>query len=73
MNRTLTLDEQDRVRLAPQILYDLPSKPFSAPPVGTIRGDCLEVAKILPPNFVDLLVLDPPYRTHLISSLQLVV
>ena len=62
MNRTLTLDEQDRVRLAPQILYDLPSKPFSAPPVGTIRGDCLEVAKILPPNFVDLLVLDPPYN-----------
>lgn len=45
MNRTLILDDQDIVRLSCQILQDLPSKPFSVPPTGTIRGDCLKVAK----------------------------
>ena len=64
MSRTLTLDDHDRVRLAPQILHDLPSDPFSVPPTGTIRGDCLKVAKSLPQNFVDLLVLDPPYNLN---------
>jgi site-specific DNA-methyltransferase (adenine-specific) len=64
MNRTLTLDDHDRVRLAPQILRDLPSEPFAVPPTGTIRGDCLNVAPLLPQNFVDLLVLDPPYNLN---------
>jgi site-specific DNA-methyltransferase (adenine-specific) len=64
MNRTLTLDREDRARLAPRILQELPSEPFSVPPMGTIRGDCLNVAKFLPQNFVDLLILDPPYNLN---------
>jgi site-specific DNA-methyltransferase (adenine-specific) len=64
MNRTLTLDEQDRARLAPRILKKLPSTPFSVPPIGTIQGDCLKVTKFLPEGFVDLLVLDPPYNLN---------
>ena len=64
MNRTLTLDEQDRSRLASRILTNLPSEPFLSPPVGTIQGNCLDVAKLMPHGFVDLLVLDPPYNLN---------
>lgn len=64
MNRTLTLDEQDKARLTPRILKKLPLTPFSEPPTGIIQGDCLEVAKFLPAEFVDLLVLDPPYNLN---------
>jgi site-specific DNA-methyltransferase (adenine-specific) len=64
MNRTLTLDDQDRVRLAARIHRGLPSTPLSIPPVGTIQGDCLQIAKLLPQGFVDLLVLDPPYNLN---------
>lgn len=62
MNRTLTLDHKDRARLMPRIIKNLSSKSFSVPPTGTIQGNCFDVAKRLPPNFVDLLVLDPPYN-----------
>ncbi|MEM9451711.1 MAG: site-specific DNA-methyltransferase [Cyanobacteria bacterium P01_E01_bin.6] len=62
MNRTLTLSHDDRVRLEPRILKSLPSQPFSYPPTGTIQGDCLDIARLLPPQFVDLLILDPPYN-----------
>ncbi len=62
MNRTLTLSDEDRVRLAPRILKNLPSDPFLSAPTGTIQGDCLEVAKLLPLHSVDLLILDPPYN-----------
>jgi site-specific DNA-methyltransferase (adenine-specific) len=64
MNRTLTLDDQDRIRLTPQIRQDFSLEPCLVPPTGTIRGDCLKVAKLLPQNFVDLLILDPPYNLN---------
>lgn len=64
MNRTLTLTAQDRARLAPCILSALPTQPFLTPPSGTIQGDCLHIAPLLPPAFVDLLVLDPPYNLN---------
>ncbi len=64
MNRTLMLDDGDKARLAPRILKNLPSKPFSTPPTGIIQGDCLKVAKLLPDQFVDLLILDPPYNLN---------
>lgn len=62
MNRTLTLTAADRVRLAPRILQNEVSTCWTVPPLGTIQGDCLQVAPRLPPKFVDLLVLDPPYN-----------
>lgn len=62
MNRTLTLSEGDRTRLIPRILTSLPSALFAQPLGSVIQGDCLEIARQLPPQFVDLLVLDPPYN-----------
>jgi site-specific DNA-methyltransferase (adenine-specific) len=64
MNRTLTLSEDDRARLAPRILTELPSDRFATLPIGTIRGDCLKIAKLLPHNSIDLLILDPPYNLN---------
>jgi site-specific DNA-methyltransferase (adenine-specific) len=61
-NRTLTVQECDRERLAAQILKI--SELSAIAPTGIIQGDCLEVAKLLPPQFVDLLVLDPPYNLN---------
>ncbi len=63
-NRTLALTACDRARLATQILKDLPSDPFVTPPTGIIQGNCLDVAQLLPPRFVDLLILDPPYNLN---------
>lgn len=64
MNRTLTLSEEDRARLAPRILTELPFDRFATLPTGTIRGDCLKIAKLLPHNSIDLLILDPPYNLN---------
>ncbi|MEB3212100.1 MAG: site-specific DNA-methyltransferase [Leptolyngbyaceae bacterium] len=62
MNRTLTLSEGDRIRLASRIIQPSLTQPFAQIPTGTIQGDCLAIAPLLPPQFVDLLVLDPPYN-----------
>lgn len=64
MNRTLTLTDQDRARLNSRVLRALPTRPFTRPPLGTIQGDCIQVAKLLPPGFVDLMILDPPYNLN---------
>jgi site-specific DNA-methyltransferase (adenine-specific) len=34
------------------------------PPTGTVLGDSMEVVKLLPESFVDLLILDPPYNLN---------
>jgi site-specific DNA-methyltransferase (adenine-specific) len=62
MNRTLILEEGDRTRLAPHIIHPSADQPFQHPPTGTMQGDCLAIAPLLPPQFVDLLILDPPYN-----------
>ena len=61
-NRTLTLTEDERQCLAPQLL-----SPTSNLVVGDltnriIHGDLLKVIVFLPDAFVDLLILDPPYN-----------
>ncbi|RLT44598.1 MAG: site-specific DNA-methyltransferase [Chloroflexi bacterium] len=61
-NRTLTISEEDRVRLLPKLLTDLPNRPLISPISGIIHGDCHDWTKILPPSHVDLLFLDPPYN-----------
>jgi site-specific DNA-methyltransferase (adenine-specific) len=35
---------------------------YSTPPCGTILGNSLKIAAQLPRNFIDLLILDPPYN-----------
>jgi len=64
MNRTLILDEVDRARLAPRLLNSSTLDAQATPPVGTIQGNCLAIAQHLPPAFVDLLILDPPYNLN---------
>ncbi len=60
-NRSLEITEQDRVRLRSRLISAKPEG-FLELPIGTLRGDCLEVANLLPQNSIDLLLLDPPYN-----------
>ncbi len=59
MNRTLVLSECDRNRLLPNLVRD-PTQLQEL--TGIIHGDCLKVVPHLPPQCVDLLILDPPYN-----------
>lgn len=61
-NRTLELTEADRVRLRPRLLTNTSKHPRA--PVGTMLGDCCQLAPLLPARFVDLLILDPPYNLN---------
>jgi site-specific DNA-methyltransferase (adenine-specific) len=63
-NRTLELTQEDRTRLLTRLIKAKQGKPFPTPPEGTILGDCMKLASLLPERFVDLLVLDPPYNLN---------
>jgi site-specific DNA-methyltransferase (adenine-specific) len=62
MNRTLELTTSERSTLSAQLMRELPAVRWTEPIEGTIQGDCLAWAAWLPPQFVDLLILDPPYN-----------
>ena len=61
-NRTLTLSPEERDRLRTRLIRQFPVPKFPALPQGTIHGDCFAWAAHLPPQSVDLLILDPPYN-----------
>jgi len=61
-NRTVTLNQQERTRLTSALISGLPEAPLMSPITGIVLGDCREWVKVLPPNHVDLLFLDPPYN-----------
>ncbi|MEP0909293.1 site-specific DNA-methyltransferase [Leptolyngbya sp. GB1-A1] len=61
-NRTIELTEADRQHLQNQIIQISPGNFLTELPIGIIRGDSLQIAPLLPPNSVDLLILDPPYN-----------
>lgn len=61
-NRTITVTEDDRIRLLPRLITDLPKHPLKSMIQGTIHGDYNQWAKVLPLGQVDLLFLDPPYN-----------
>ncbi len=61
-NHTITISKEDRVRLLPKLITSMPKHSMTSPMTGTIHGDCHDWAKVLPPNYVDLLFLDPPYN-----------
>jgi site-specific DNA-methyltransferase (adenine-specific) len=61
-NRTLTLSEADRARLAGQLITTLPPARLHSPLSGIIHGDCRAWLDVLPPAHVDVLFLDPPYN-----------
>ncbi|MBD2463749.1 site-specific DNA-methyltransferase [Oscillatoria sp. FACHB-1407] len=62
MNRTLELTDGDRDRLRQRLLQVPPHGKFHSFPTGTLQGDSTQLAKRLPPQSVDLLILDPPYN-----------
>ncbi len=64
MNRTLTLSDADRVRLAQRVFRTMSSSHEVYPPNGTVQGDSLHLASRLPRGCVDLLILDPPYNLN---------
>ena len=61
-NRTMIITKDDRTRLLPGLITELPPRPLNSLITGTIHGDYQEWVKILPPGQVDLLFLDPPYN-----------
>ncbi|HEY9660133.1 MAG TPA: site-specific DNA-methyltransferase [Allocoleopsis sp.] len=63
MNRTLELSETDRLRLRPKLL-PVPQQPLTELSIGTMQGDSIALAPLLPPSSVDLLILDPPYNLN---------
>jgi site-specific DNA-methyltransferase (adenine-specific) len=75
LNRSVSLDDDDRRRLGPSILElgppagpgaDGPPLPIEAVEGRLILGDCLQVLPRLPRASVDLLIADPPYNLHLV-------
>ena len=63
-NRTLTLNKGERDKLKSNLLVFNHAVNLSEIINKTIWGDTLEVVDYLPGNFVDLLVLDPPYNLN---------
>lgn len=61
-NRTITLTESDRSRLRARLLCSPDNGRVEEPAQGTIKGDLEEWLPRLPSEFVDLLILDPPYN-----------
>jgi site-specific DNA-methyltransferase (adenine-specific) len=61
-NRTLCLTDEDKVRLQPTLLRDIPASRLIEPVTGTIHGDYRHWIGVLPLTHVDLLFLDPPYN-----------
>lgn len=61
-NRTLTCSQSELVELAADLLRVQSSLPLTSLTDRVIHQDCFEVAPNLPANFVDLLILDPPYN-----------
>jgi len=61
-NRTLTCSEEERSHLSPQLLRLSTATERDQLTDCIINQDSLVVAPYLPPAFVDLLILDPPYN-----------
>ncbi|MDI9349082.1 MAG: site-specific DNA-methyltransferase [Candidatus Symbiobacter sp.] len=61
-NRSLRLDDADRARLSEGLRHFSQKTDLASCLDRVIEGDCLEQLKYLPPQSVDLLVVDPPYN-----------
>jgi site-specific DNA-methyltransferase (adenine-specific) len=63
-NRTMTLTEDERTRLLPQLVRMRAPAAKRAVLNKTIVQDVLSAAEFLPAAFVDLLFIDPPYNMN---------
>ena len=62
MNRSLTISPSEIDAYSQKLLHL--EKPMASPEIlnRTIQGDIFSVLPFLPEQFVDLLILDPPYN-----------
>ncbi len=60
-NKTVSLSQNDLDLLAPRLLR-LSDIAGAKMPSGTYNGDFRELLKVMPPQIVSLLILDPPYN-----------
>lgn len=63
-NQTLTLNDDERRELALNLYIPIPQKQIEPDEVlnKTILSDLFEVIDLLPKNFADLIIIDPPYN-----------
>ncbi len=61
-NRTLVLTDVDKAKYSKKLAVLSQKAGIQDVINKTINQDLLEVASLLPPAFVDLLVIDPPYN-----------
>jgi site-specific DNA-methyltransferase (adenine-specific) len=63
-NRTITLSEQERKNLRERLLF--PRDPLALADIlnKTVCADLFDILDKLPANFVDLLIIDPPYNLN---------
>ncbi len=61
-NQTICLDDKQTATLRKRLISGMPASGLAIPPTGTILGDCIAWAGVLPAAFVDLMILDPPYN-----------
>ncbi len=63
-NRTITLTSEERELYSTRLMQ--PGAPMQPEEIlnKTIQGDILHVLPLLPPSFVDLLFIDPPYNIN---------
>lgn len=63
-NRTLVLTEEDRIKYSKNIITLSQKAKIEDVINKTIYQDLLEASSFLPSNFVDLLIVDPPYNLN---------
>jgi len=61
-NQTIKLRDEQVAALAERLIRKMPLARLTVPPTGTIHGNSLAWAGVLPEAFIDLLILDPPYN-----------
>lgn len=61
-NKTITLTQQEEIKLARQAVKFAPRKPLSALENQIVWQDTFYALRYLPDNFADLMVVDPPYN-----------
>ena len=61
-NKTITLTQQEEIKLARQAVKFAPRKPLPALENQIVWQDTFYALRYLPDNFADLMVVDPPYN-----------
>lgn len=63
-NRTLVLTKEDKIKYSKKLITLSENAKVEDITNKTVNQDLLETASLLPPKFVDLLIVDPPYNLN---------